>query len=115
MYISQLVRARRKDDIALLHAIHKTHKSLPPRSQSKISSLYVLDSLARGVHKLYRNASRNKDDDEKEGNKTVFYAKGFLGKVEGVLEGWARDMCDWPEGRVSRFSPSFLAEFWRGE
>jgi hypothetical protein len=76
--------------------MYKTHKNLPKKSQSKISSLYVLDSLVRGVHKLYKSSK------EKDG-KTAGFAKGFLTKVEGVLEGWSRDMCSgWPEGRVSQ-------------
>lgn len=90
--------------MALLHTIYKTHKSLPKRSQNKISSLYVLDSLVRGVHKLYKS-TKEKDV------KTAGFAKGFLVKVEGILDGWARDMCeDWSEGRVSQLQ--ILADMW---
>jgi len=64
----------------------------------------VLDSLARGVHKLYKNSK------EKDG-RTAGIAKGFLSKVEGVLDGWVKDMTDgWPEGRVGQFPFSQSAD-----
>lgn len=87
-----------QDDLTLLTTLYKTHKSLPPRSSAKISSLYILDSLCRGVYKL-KDKDKNKDGD----GKTAGLARGFLSKVEGILEGWARDMCEgWSEGRVRR-------------
>lgn len=91
-----------QDEVALIGVIYKTHRSLPPKSPAKISSLYVLDSIARGVQKMYRN---NKEKDPR----TATIAKGFLTKVEGVLEDWTRDMCDgWPEGQVSIHILSFV-------
>jgi hypothetical protein len=87
-----------QDDLTLLTTLYKTHKSLPPKSSAKISSLYILDSLCRGVYKL-KDKDKNKDGD----GKTAGLARGFLSKVEGILEGWARDMCEgWSEGRVRR-------------
>lgn len=92
-----------QDEVALIGVIYKTHRSLPPKSPAKISSLYVLDSIARGVQKMYRN---NKEKDPR----TATIAKGFLTKVEGVLEDWTRDMCDgWPEGQVSIHILSFVS------
>jgi hypothetical protein len=86
-----------QDDLTLLTTLYKTHKSLPPKSSAKISSLYILDSLCRGVYKL-KDKDKNKDGD----GKTAGLARGFLSKVEGILEGWARDMCEgWSEGTSS--------------
>jgi hypothetical protein len=99
-----------QDDLTLLTTLYKTHKSLPPKSSAKISSLYILDSLCRGVYKL-KDKDKNKDGD----GKTAGLARGFLSKVEGILEGWARDMCEgWSEGRVRR--PCLFSAFqpdWR--
>ncbi len=66
----------------------RLNKSLPPAGQSRISSLYVFDAIARA-------------------NKGVTGRDGLLLKMEGVVDSWVNDMCEdgkggvWAEGRVS--------------
>jgi hypothetical protein len=96
----------------LVSSLYKTHRSLPPKSVQKVSSLYCFDALARnGAKSIIDKAAKLKTP---ESEKAAGYAGSFLLKVEGVLQGLTADMVGdgWTEGQV-RFTIFFLRRIMR--
>ncbi|CED82521.1 RNA polymerase II C-terminal domain-binding protein RA4, contains RPR and RRM domains [Phaffia rhodozyma] len=85
-------------DSQIITNLYNQHRSLQPRSASKIHSLYCFDSIARACRsKVNKKISANIDGERGT-------CAGFLLKAEGVLDGLVRDMLDtggkdWPDGR----------------
>lgn len=83
-------------DTQMISLLYRTHKALPP--SSKVSSLYVFDSIARAAHRTKTKKGLVADLNNPIGN-----AASFLVRLEGMLDGLVDDMLVHgpPEGKAS--------------
>ncbi|CAE7180992.1 unnamed protein product [Rhizoctonia solani] len=72
-------------DTQMISLLYRTHKGLP--ASSKVSSLYVFDSIARAAHRTKAKKALVADLNSAVGN-----AASFLVRLEGMLDGLVDDM-----------------------
>ncbi|OCF57066.1 hypothetical protein L486_05925 [Kwoniella mangroviensis CBS 10435] len=89
------------EDYQLVTTFFKLNASLPPASQSRISSLYVFDAIARAA-KSDLNKGIGTQVNKERGKGTQ---AGLLLKLEGVVDSWIEGLLDdskgglWIEGK----------------
>ncbi|WWC96288.1 hypothetical protein V866_003155 [Kwoniella sp. B9012] len=89
------------EDYQLVTTFFKLNASLPPASQSRISSLYVFDAIARAA-KSDVNKGIGTQVNKERGKGTQ---AGLLLKLEGVVDSWIEGLLDdgkgglWVEGK----------------
>lgn len=105
-HLSRLALHNVAHDHSIVTTLYKLNAALPPASQSRISSLYVFDAIARAA-KSAVNKGVGKELTNERGKGTQ---ASLLLKLEGVVASWVDGMIDdgkggvWVEGRVGRFS-----------
>jgi hypothetical protein len=87
-------------DASFITAFFKLNRGLPPAGQSRISSLYVLDAICRGLQNQKEKGERTKSK----------LAGKALERLEAVVESWVDGMVGdgkggvWSEGKVGQSS-----------
>lgn len=105
-HLSRLALHNVAHDHSIVTTLYKLNAALPPASQSRISSLYVFDAIARAA-KSAVNKGVGKELTNERGKGTQ---ASLLLKLEGVVASWVDGMIDdgkggvWVEGRVGRSS-----------
>ncbi|KIR80410.1 protein NRD1 [Cryptococcus gattii EJB2] len=100
-HLSRLALHNVAHDHSIVTTLYKLNAALPPASQSRISSLYVFDAIARAA-KSAVNKGVGKELTNERGKGTQ---ASLLLKLEGVVASWVDGMIDdgkggvWVEGR----------------
>ncbi|GFZ45037.1 hypothetical protein JCM24511_02763 [Saitozyma sp. JCM 24511] len=90
---SALALSASGQDTELVTIFYKLNGSLPPGGQSRVSSLYVFDAIARAAR-----SAAGKGKGKAGGAATG--AGGLVNKMEGVVDRWVKGMVDDGKGNV---------------